>query len=292
MNEKTAITDVSDTALWVAALRGKEGARADAAFRDPLASILAGERGRRIARSIPHSAQVAWAMAVRTSAIDRLITEALGKGVDTILNLGAGLDTRPYRMCLPAQLRWIEIDFPNIIELKNSALLGHAPACKVERVAANLLDRPARSALFTRYGSQSENALLIAEGVIPYFSNDDVGTLAEDLFSIPSFRHWIMDFDNAGKRAMPRSWAKQLQAAPFLFQVDDWFEFLERFSWRPLHVITSLEQSELISRPYPFDFPLGLIMHALPRSVSRKILSLSGAVLMQKQHLQVNSDDA
>jgi O-methyltransferase involved in polyketide biosynthesis len=35
--------------------------------------------------------------------------------MDTVLNPGAGLDTRPYRLKLPSQLNWIEIDFPKII---------------------------------------------------------------------------------------------------------------------------------------------------------------------------------
>src|ERR1700681_2169871 len=98
MTDKTGISNVSDTALWVASLRGQEGTRADAVFHDPLATTLAGTRGRMIARSLPRGSLMAWAIAVRTSAIDRLITQALEMGVDTVLNLGAGLDTRPYRM--------------------------------------------------------------------------------------------------------------------------------------------------------------------------------------------------
>jgi len=43
---------------------------------------------------------MAFAMVVRTCAIDRLILMAIEKGIDTVINLGAGLDTRPYRMQL------------------------------------------------------------------------------------------------------------------------------------------------------------------------------------------------
>ncbi len=43
-------------------------------------------------------------MVARTSAIDRLILAALERGVDTVLNLGAELDTRPYRLALPAPI--------------------------------------------------------------------------------------------------------------------------------------------------------------------------------------------
>jgi methyltransferase (TIGR00027 family) len=280
-----AITHVTDTALWVAACRAAEAARADPAFHDPLASVLAGERGRVIARSIPRSASVAWGVVVRTSAIDRLIGEAVQAGIDTVMNLGAGLDTRPYRMNLPAHLRWLEIDFPNIVELKNARLREHRAICSIERIGLDLLDGVSRKRLLAQYGAASKSTLVIAEGVIPYFSNDDVASLAGDLSSIPSFRYWILDFDNAGKRKMPRGWARKLQAAPFLFSVDNWFEFFKQAGWRPRKVITSAEESERVTRPYPFPFPWGLIMHALPE-VRRRVLSVSGAVLMEKYATQ------
>ncbi|HEV7612496.1 MAG TPA: class I SAM-dependent methyltransferase [Steroidobacteraceae bacterium] len=280
------ISNVSDTALWVATFRGQEGERKDAAFHDPLATLLAGTRGRQIAASMPRSAVVAWAMIVRTAAIDRLINESLATGIDCVLNLGAGLDTRPYRMALPSALRWIEVDFPNIVELKNSQLAERPPACRVERVELDLSDRSSRKAVFAQLGSESKNALVISEGVLPYLSNDEVASLAGDLYSTPSFRNWIMDFDNAGKRRMPRVWEKRLRAAPFLFQVADWFDFFKQSGWLPHRLITSAEQSAKIHRPYPFAFPLGLIMRALPAPVRGRILSLSGAVMMRKQEPQ------
>ena len=92
------IRSVADTALWMAAVRAEEGLRADAIFQDPLGSMLAEERGRRIARAFSRQAMLAWGVVARTAAIDRLIAEVLQTGVDTVVNLGAGFDTRPYRM--------------------------------------------------------------------------------------------------------------------------------------------------------------------------------------------------
>jgi methyltransferase (TIGR00027 family) len=282
MTDDAAITSVADTALWVAAFRAKENRRPDAAFHDPLASILAGDRGARIARSIPHAAMVGWAVVVRASAIDRLISEALQTGVDTVVNLGAGLDTRPYRMTLPADTRWIEVDLPAIVEQKNSKLRDHQPVCRLERIAMDLRDVPARRSLFARVGANSKSSLVITEGLIPYFSNKDAEALASDLSGVPSFQLWIQDFDNAGKRGMPRSWTKKLRAAPFLFSVSDWFEFFSKCGWRPREIVTSAEESERLERPYPFSFPLGLMMYALPKEVRRRILGVTGVVVMQR----------
>jgi methyltransferase (TIGR00027 family) len=276
------IRSVTDTALWMAAVRASEGLRADAVFQDRLGSILAQERGRSIARSFSRRAMLAWGVVARTSAIDRLIAEALQNGVDTVLNLGAGMDTRPYRMDLPPHTRWVEVDFPNIVDTKNTSLAAYTPVCPVERVGMDLLDRASRSEFFSHHASGSHHVLVITEGLVAYFCNDDVALLAKELFAMPSIAGWIQDFDNAGSRPQPRGWAKKLEAAPFRFQVKNWFEFFKEYGWRPRKLITNLEESERNHRPYPLDFPFGLILRALPKEMSRRILSLSGAVLLEK----------
>ena len=280
MSADLSIKHVSDTALWVAHFRAREAQRPDAIFQDPLAALLAGERGRRIARSFPRSGNIAWGTVVRTSAIDRLIGEALELGVDSI-NLGAGLDTRPYRMRLPAQLHWIEVDFPSVIEFKGSKLSPYRPACVLERVGMDLLDRSLRCALFAECGSRFKSTLLISEGLIPFMSAHDVASLARDLATVTSFRHWISDFANLNsKRKTPKGWEDKLKAAPFLFEADDCMAFFKQTGWYPRKIITSGGESETVNRPYPLDFPGGLIMRELPREVRRRILNLSGVALM------------
>jgi methyltransferase (TIGR00027 family) len=283
MIDDSSVTHVTDTAYWVAHFRAKEAQRATPVFRDSLASLLCGNRGRQIARSIPRAAMVEWGTVVRTSAIDQLIHELLQSGVDTVLNLGAGLDTRPYRMNLPAELRWVEVDFPNLVELKNAKLAEHKPVCRLERIGMDLLDRPSRNEVFARVGAASKNVLVISEGFISYFSNYEISNLAGDLHAIPSIRSWIQDFDNAPKRRLPSGWAKKLQAAPFLFEVKDWFGFFEKYGWKALQTITTADESKRIGRPYPWDLPYGLLLRALPKEMSQRILSLSGVVLMQRQ---------
>ena len=98
------IENISDTALWIAAFRARETARADAVFKDHLADKLAGKKGHQIVDATPNSAAMAYAMVARTTAIDRLVMDTISMGIDTVINLGAGLDTRPYRLSLPPQL--------------------------------------------------------------------------------------------------------------------------------------------------------------------------------------------
>ena len=279
----TSIDHVTDTAYWVASIRAQETNRRDAVFEDRLAELLATDRGHHIARSFPNASIVSWGVVMRTTAIDRLVDAAMHMDVDTVINLGAGLDTRPYRMELPPQIRWIEIDFPHLIRAKESLLAAHLPKCRVERLGADLSDRMIRNSVLARCGADSAKTLLIAEGVIPYFSNEAVRLLANDCAANPAFRYWILDFDNAGARAMPKGWAKRLQAAPMLFQADDWFRVFDECQWSAGTIITTAEESARLGRPYPLTFPLGLTMRALPAKMSQKILSLSGAALLERK---------
>lgn len=92
------IENVSDTARWVAVYRAMETARPDAIFRDPYADRLAGEQGRKIVAEMKSARQMAWAMIVRTAVMDELIISRVTQGgVDTVLNLAAGLDARAWR---------------------------------------------------------------------------------------------------------------------------------------------------------------------------------------------------
>jgi methyltransferase (TIGR00027 family) len=189
------IQDVSDTAFMVATYRAIETARPDALFRDPLAAKLSGEHGERIVEHLPSRARLGrWVIAIRTCIIDAFIETAIADGVDTILNLGAGLDTRPYRMRLPPSLRWIEVDYPKIIALKDSRLAGDTPSCRLERVKLDLADVAARRALLSGIAAQSAKVLVLTERVIPYLSTDEVGSLADDLKAQSTFRYWVIDY--------------------------------------------------------------------------------------------------
>src|SRR3954471_23306690 len=113
------LSNISDTARWVAMYRAMESDRKDAIFRDPLARHLAGERGAEILRAMPKGRAYAWPMIVRTALFDEIVLRVIEReGVDTVLNLAAGLDARPYRLPLPRRLKWIDVDLPAMIDYK------------------------------------------------------------------------------------------------------------------------------------------------------------------------------
>jgi len=149
------IRNVSDTARWVAFYRAEESSRPDAVFSDPYARRLAGERGEQIARSGPFTGRNSWPFVARTYLFDRFIQEQIRQGADMIVNLAAGLDARPYRMALPARLRWIEVDLPEILAHKEEILDGEKPVCVLERLRLDLSDVTARRRLFQDLGRKA-----------------------------------------------------------------------------------------------------------------------------------------
>ncbi len=178
------IDSVSDTAFWVAHYRGLEGERADALFQDPLAARLSGDHGKQIARSMPGANFTSWAIVMRTCLIDDYIRFAIDGGVDTVINLGAGLDTRPYRMELSGSLTWLEVDYPAVIALKEERLRQEVPRCRLARLAADLANETEREEMLSRANASARKMLVITEGVVPYLSEGDVASLAE-LSAVP-----------------------------------------------------------------------------------------------------------
>jgi methyltransferase (TIGR00027 family) len=252
MDESGAsIRSVSDTALWVAVYRARETERPDAVFRDKYARRLAGPRGEQIAASMPFSDKATWAWVARTVLFDQFIAEQVGSGVDLVVNLAAGLDTRPYRMALPRSLRWVEVDLPGILAYKEELLRVEKPACALERVPLDLADAGARSALFDRLGRSARRALIVSEGFLIYLAAEEVRTLARELAAIPSFRSWVLDLASPGLLKMiQKDSGAQLSAAGASLKFGPWEgpEFFVSYGWRPVEVRSPLKTAARMKR--------------------------------------------
>jgi len=245
----------------VAAYRAIESERPDALFRDPLAARLVGEHGRNIIAGLPQWALlVSWSVVIRTCIIDRLIEGAIAEGIDTILNLGAGLDTRPYRMDLPSSLRWIEVDFPAVIDLKESKLAGEAPRCQLERIQLDLADATERERLLTEVAAKSKKVLVLTEAVIPYLTPEAVAELARDLKSSGSFRYWITDYFSPESYRFRRrqGMTRTMKNAPFRFEPEDYFGFFRGQGWEPKAVRYIPEEADQLQRPVPLPWQMRL----------------------------------
>lgn len=248
------IADVSDTARWVAYFRGVESARPDRLFNDRFALRLAGDRGRAIAESMPKG-PLPWSLAVRTRAFDELICATIGRdGIDTVLNLAAGLDVRPYRLDLSPELRWVEVDLPSLLDEKANVLAGERPACAVERVGLDLADDVARGELFARVGAQAKRVLIVSEGLLAYLDEATVSALAAELRqNLPDSR-WLLD--NVAPDVLARlkkNWDARLEPgnAAMKFAPANGLRFFEERGWHTRTTRSLLDEAERLGREMP-----------------------------------------
>jgi methyltransferase (TIGR00027 family) len=284
-NTINSIQHVSDTALWIAMYRARESKRPDAVFKDQLAEKLAGDRGAKMVASTPHSEAMAFAMVVRTAAIDRLIEKAFSLNIDTVINLGAGLDTRPYRMQLPATLRWVEVDFSGIMDYKEYMLKDESPLCILNRIASDLSNDVERKKLFTQLSKETKNALIITEGVIGYLTKEQAMKLSQDLFEIPSFKYWIQDYSQGKMRKNKQSKdvSKSLTNTPWQFDVKNPINFFSEQGWKPKENIFMLDEADRIGRPLPLMFPWNILMKLFPSKIRDLANKTYGYVMFNKE---------
>lgn len=276
------IRNISDTARWVAVYRARETERPDAIFQDPFARRLAGERGEQIARSMPLGGNSDWSMITRTYLIDGLVQEQIGQGVDTVINLAAGLDSRPYRMRLPSALKWVEVDLDEILTYKESVLGEEKPLCSLRRIRLDLADGAARRELFAQLGREAKKALVITEGLMVYLDAEAVSELANDLASVPAFRSWILDIASPGLlRMLKKRMAADLrQAAPFKFAPEEGPAFFARFGWKAASVQSLLKNAARLKR-LPFYLRLFALLPETEKS--RRDRPWSAVCLMERQ---------
>jgi methyltransferase (TIGR00027 family) len=236
---ESAVSNISDTARWIAAYRATESARPDALFQDPYAGVLAGERGRAIATLMPRRTRSGWPMIARTKLIDDLVYAAIAAGADSVLNLAAGLDTRPYRLDLPAALRWVEVDLPGLIEEKE----------RLSRIKVDLTDPLASAAALRAAVGASRKVLAITEGLLVYLDEPQVRSLSADLSAQPGVRWWVIELVSpALLQNLQVTMGKHLANAPMKFAPSNGVAYFEALGWNVAEVHSTLHAAARFRR--------------------------------------------
>ncbi len=266
--------------------RAMESERPDALFRDPYARRLAGPTGDQILASMPQGRRWAWPMITRTAVMDEIIMRLVSEqGADTVLNLAAGLDARPYRLNLPAELRWIDVDLEGILSYKEAALAGERANCRIEFVTADLRDQATRRALFQRVGASARRVLVISEGLLVYLTPEHVTALATDLAAPAAFRWWLIDLGSPQLLEwLRRTWGKQLQSgnAPMIFAPAEGSAFFAPAGWREAEYHPILDAAVRLHRAPKLAWlwkALGLLASKKRREQFKRF---SGVVLLER----------
>ncbi len=191
-SEDSRITHISDTALMTAACRAVETRRTHGWIQDPFAERLAGERGMAILEALPSKDVLCFGVGMRSRLLDGLVGGAVSDyGIRTVLSVGAGLDSRPWRIELPGDLLWIEADLPALLDYKSAILPAAEAHCRIERLVIDINDAGSRRELLARAGDGP--ALMITEGLLMYLPASTVESLAVEAFRAPGLDYWVMD---------------------------------------------------------------------------------------------------
>lgn len=247
MDKKESVSNdhVSYTALKAAAYRAIESKKAEPLFKDYFAERFINDQ--KVDSQILDEDLSAWTLVMRTYLLDKYIEKLVEQGIDSVLNLGAGLDTRPYRLNIHKDVRWIEVDYNDIISFKEQRLAGEKPNCELHRIAIDLSDQNSRKDMLNTISSKGTNMLVLSEGLLMYLSSETVISIARELYSINSVDLWMMDITN--KPFI--EWAKghmlknrntiSANGYSIRFYPDNTAEFMRSLNWN-LEAFTSYAQ--------------------------------------------------
>ena len=113
----------------------------------------------------------------RCKIIDEMIQDEIDKNSNTVVyTIGAGFDTRPYRLrggC------WYELDEPQIIEYKNTKLPEHECRNSLKRVSIRFSDENLKDKL--QAVETNAHIIVVIEGVFMYLEPEDIHNTVKEL---------------------------------------------------------------------------------------------------------------
>ena len=158
---------VSKTLLIPLAARASEMERSNPVVRDEKAADIIAQID--TGNMVVDGGEIATlGILARTKVIDDEVKKMLSHNPDmAILNLGAGLDTRISRLD-NGRLRCFELDLPDVIDLRRKFFAENE---RVHFIPASVLDDAWIQELA---GIRGDNLIIITEGLLMYFPENDV----------------------------------------------------------------------------------------------------------------------
>jgi methyltransferase (TIGR00027 family) len=176
---------VGETGLAIAAIRAEETARPDRLFADPLAGAFVAAAGwapRRVAPGDRRAAVLRFWVVARTVFLDELLASACADGCRQVVLLGAGFDTRAFRLSWPPGVRFFELDRADVLDSKARVLTEQAARAGCERVPVVCdLREDWPGALLAAGFEPDRPAVWIAEGLLVYLTAAERDALLADV---------------------------------------------------------------------------------------------------------------
>jgi methyltransferase (TIGR00027 family) len=112
----------------------------------------------------------------RTRFIDEVVQASLSKDIGQLVILGAGLDTRPYRLPDMERVKVLELDLPSVQEEKKKRLRNHFARLpeNVSFLPIDFANQSLGAVLTGTVFDPSDPAVFVWEGVSQYLSEESV----------------------------------------------------------------------------------------------------------------------
>jgi len=271
MTQKAAKTGSGPTAIIAIEQHFPEGARIindDLAYRILPLAMRASIRLTRpafvrdwVVRTTEKRTPGIWAMVMcRKRYIDDKAAEAAGGQAETVVNLGAGFDTRPYRLPALARVPVLEADQPESINAKRSRLrkvFGEVPA-HVTLVPIDF-DREELGPVLTSHGYAADTrTFFIWEGVTQYLTEAGIRMTFDFLAKVPAgsrlvFTYVRKDFMDGeifyGQQYLYKRMVLKGEAWFFGIDPEDVSELIGVYGWRVLEHLGYDELAERYVKP-------------------------------------------
>ena len=237
MSEKQIPDLLSSTAYWTASVRSLESRRTDSLFNDPWAEALAGKTG---AAWIEQRNEVSvLPIVLRTRYFDDFMQRVTAEeALRQVVLLGAGLDTRAYRLNWPQGTRYFELDQPGVLAHKSQILdqMGAKPNCLRQAIGADL-NEPWQEFLLSAGFNRQLPSLWLLEGFLFYLPNESIIHLIDQVNQLSMVGSWLgFDIINSVMLTHPLtcSWVEMQAAsgAPWIGTMNDPMSFLGELGWQ------------------------------------------------------------
>jgi methyltransferase (TIGR00027 family) len=182
------LSGVGVTALIVAQARAAERHRPDRLFDDPFAEGFVERAGPEFLAAAADLAPILRLrgngsyFAIRTRFFDDCLLDAARSGCRQVVVLGAGLDTRAFRLALPPRTSLFELDLPDVLDFKEEVLAARSASPTCRRVALPLDLREDWPGVLVAAGFQpGEPTAWLAEGIVIYLSEPERDRLLDSV---------------------------------------------------------------------------------------------------------------
>jgi methyltransferase (TIGR00027 family) len=231
-----SLANLEATARWTAAVRALETERPDRLVDDPWAAALAGTQGQ--AWLDARSPESVLPIVLRTRFFDDwLVSIVASEDLRQVVLLGAGLDTRAFRLPWPEGCVVFELDRAPVLAQKTEVLerAEAVPRCERKTVVADLRDEWT-VALAQAGFDRGRPAAWLLEGLLFYLPGDDVTRLLDAVTELASPGSQLgFDIVNVAVLTSPytRPWVAMQAAAgaPWLGTMEDPVGFLAERGW-------------------------------------------------------------